>query len=140
MPVSPPFGLGLGSGSGSGSAAVPSGFTDPPPSSAPPAPPPADVPAAHSTSLQHTLHVARQLERSRRDAHTPDHHRFPFPHPLHAGNPLPPPTSDGQFGHLPAHLAAQLAALPPLPPPAHQRHSRRPHAPPAPSVSFLFVF
>jgi hypothetical protein len=138
MPVSPPFGLGLGSGSGSGSAAVPSGSTDPPPSSAPPAPPPADVPAAPSTSLQHTLHVARQLERSRRDAHTPDHRRTPFPHPLPGGNPWQPPTSDGQFGHLPAHLAAQLAALPPLPPPAHQRRSRLSHAPPAPSVSLYF--
>jgi hypothetical protein len=137
MPVAPPSGLGLGSGSdsGSGSAALTSGFTVPPSTDSVP-PPHADLAAAPSTSSHHSQHAARQLEHSRRQVHSPDRWRTPTPHPLPAGNAMQPPTSNGQYTHLPAHLAAQLAALPPLPPPP--RHYQCSHAPPAAPLSISF--
>jgi hypothetical protein len=125
MPFFPSSGLGLGSGSGSGSSVPPSfSATDPAP------PPHTDLPAppapAPTSSHHFHHHAARQLERSRRDAHTPDHRRIPTTHPLPAGDAMHPPPSVGQYAHLPPHLAAQLAALPPLPTTPHRR-SRRSH-------------
>ena len=66
------------------------------------------------TSPQHSQHTARQLERSRREMQSPDGRR----------TPVAPPLPDPRYPDLPAHLQAQLAALPPLPVPTVRQRGR----------------
>ena len=129
-PPPPPLDLGLGSGLGSVSGSV---FTDPPPSSAPPER--AAVAQTPPTSPQLSQHAARELERSSRALGSPQNRRFPAT----ATAAAVPSTFNGQpFQHLPAHLAAQLAALPPLSvPPQHSHCSHATDVAP-PIVSFIF--
>jgi hypothetical protein len=115
-PPPPPLDLGLGSGLGLASGSV---SADPPP----PSPPPEGVAVALTppTSPQLSQHAARELERSSRALGSPQNRRFPAT----ASSSAVPSTFNGQpFQHLPANLAAQLAALPPLSvPPQRSRHS-----------------
>jgi hypothetical protein len=161
------LGLGSGSDSGSTSAAGPasvppllpppaaaSAASPPPgstsaagPTSVPPLPPPpaaasaaspppgAAVPVTPPKSPQRSQQAARQLERNSRTLGSPENCRTPAAPPVPS---LRPPTLNGQeYHHLPANLAAQLAALPPLPVPIRS-HRHRGAAPAASSVSFKF--
>jgi hypothetical protein len=130
-PPPPPLDLGLGSGLGSVSGSV---FTDPPPSSAPPER--AAVAQTPPTSPQLSQHAARELERSSRALGSPQNRRFPAT----ATAAAVPSTFNGQpFQHLPAHLAAQLAAHPPLSVPSQHSHHSNATAFPPPSVSLTFL-
>ena len=67
--------------------------------------------------------AARQLEHSRCSMCSPEHHRTPAPSSVSSNFSVQPPASNAQeYHHLPAQLAAQLAALPPLSAP--HRHAR----------------
>jgi hypothetical protein len=135
----PSSALGLDSGLASGSAAVTSGSTVPSSSSAalPPFPdtalPPQPDLADASASSHHSQHTARQLEHSRRVMRSPDGRRTPVPPPPPPNNSVQPAN---QYQFLPAHLAAQLAALPPLPAPPLRRSCHSHGTAAAPSVSF----
>jgi hypothetical protein len=104
------------------------------PSSAPVLPPgpiPPLPPVTPPTSPQHSQHATRQHEHNSRIMSSPENCR----------TPAAPTTLNGQEYHnLPAHLAAQVAALPSFPAP--QRRSCRSHgtAIAASSVSFNFYF
>ena len=146
MPLSA-LGLGSGSGLGLDSAATTSGPSLPPSSAvAPPHLPPAStsapapeggakVSATPSTSPQRSQQAGHQLERNNRTLGGPENHRTPSVPSLPS---IRPTTFNGhQYTHLPAHLADQLASLPPLPAP--QRRSCHSHGTAAlSSVSFTF--
>jgi hypothetical protein len=68
-------------------------------------------------SPQRSQHAAHQLERSRREMHSPEGRR----------TPTAPPLSDQQYHQLRADLAARFAALPPLSEPSTRRRGRSRH-------------
>ena len=104
--------------------------------------------------------AAQRQERDQRIMLSPQHRRSPNPQAIYVpplrfhypngiappvnpnhvdpfGGPAPPvapPTYNGQiYHHLPANLAAQMAALPPMPAPAQRRRQRARAVPPAPA-------
>jgi hypothetical protein len=125
MPVAPLSDLGLASGSGLASASTSAAATSGLPSGPPP-PPDTAMPVTPPTSPQRSQHAARQHERDSRIMGSPENRRTP------AASNRPPTLNGREYHNLPAHIAAQLAALPSFPVP--QRRSRRA----ASSVSFNF--
>jgi len=124
-------------------------------STPPPSPPPPTTPL---TSPQRQQHAGRHQERLERVVGSPEQRRVPAPPPLTfsisapvagpsvpmAGPSVPvagpsvPVAGPSVYRHLPAQLAAQLAALTPLPPPSRRSVSasnRRTSLAPAPQIS-----
>ena len=103
-------------------------------STPPPSPPP---PVTPLTSPQRHQQAGRHQERLERAVGSPEQRRVPAPPllasisapvagpsaPPVAGPSVPPVASSSVYHHLPAHLAAQLAALPPLPAPSRRSSS-----------------
>jgi hypothetical protein len=99
-------------------------------STPPPSPPPPETPL---TSPQRHQHAGRHQERLERVVGSPEQRRVPAPAPLTfsisapvagpsalpvAGPAAPPVAGPSNLTHLPAHLAAGLAALAPYPAPS----------------------
>src|SRR6201999_1764289 len=106
--------------------------------------PPTPPPTSSSSSFQHHHAAARQLECNNRIMASPELRRAPTPSTSHSQqSSRVPSTYNGQtYHHLPPHLSAQLAALPPL----QQHQVNNPHSSnfasalaPAP-VCFILLF
>jgi hypothetical protein len=98
------------------------------------------------TSPQRHQHAGRHQERLERVVGSPEQRRVPAPPPLtfSISAPMPGPSvpvaGPSVYRHLPAHLAAQLAALPPLPQPSRRSVSasnRQTSLAPAPQIAQL---
>jgi hypothetical protein len=102
------------------------------------------MPSTPPTSPQRHQEAARHAERSARLMASPEQRRTPTG-PSAASTSAPPPPSVAQappgqlYTHLPANLAAQLAALPPLPPAPRRGRPSSSSSLALPPVSLIFI-
>jgi hypothetical protein len=103
------------------------------------------MPSTPPTSPQRHQEAARHAERSARLMASPEQRRTPAgPSAASTSAPPPPPppvaqtSTGGPYPHLPPHLAAQYAALPPFPSAPRRGRLSSMLAPPPVSLIYLY--
>ena len=103
------------------------------------------MPSTPPTSPQRHQEAARHAECSARLMASPEQRRTPAGPSAASTSALPPPpppvaqtSTEGPYPHLPPHLAAQYAALPPFP--SAPRRGRLPSMLAPPPVSLIYLY